>query len=239
MVIPESKKKQWESEWMTGVDPRWMIHVLTDMASPRKLRLFIVGCCRLVWRHMKDDRLREAVRRAEAFAESGIPYSALEKTRERLYALYVNYLGNGKQTAIRHDCWAACLGDAYMATLHVVGAPEPVPYLNQAKILRDIFGNLFKPLSARHPSGLVVANHTPVEGSVETVLTPEMLAWNDGTLGKLAHKMYQSRKFKGMPVLADALEEAGCTNEEVLNHCRKEKYHTRGCWVCDLILGKS
>ena len=50
--------------------------------------------------------------------------------------------------------------------------------------------------------------------------------------------MYESRNFARMPTLADALEEAGCTNADILAHCRQPGEHVRGCWVLDLLLGK-
>jgi len=51
--------------------------------------------------------------------------------------------------------------------------------------------------------------------------------------------MYESRDFSAMPILANALQDAGCDNEEVLNHCRDaNQVHVRGCWVVDLVLGK-
>jgi hypothetical protein len=53
-----------------------------------------------------------------------------------------------------------------------------------------------------------------------------------------AQAIYDERTFDRMPVLADALETAGCTNEEILNHCGQPGVHVRGCWVLDLILGK-
>ena len=49
--------------------------------------------------------------------------------------------------------------------------------------------------------------------------------------------MYESREFSAMPIFADALEDAGCDNEEILEHCRSGKPHVRGCWVLDLVLG--
>lgn len=92
------------------------------------------------------------------------------------------------------------------------------------------------------------------------------LAWNDRTAPRLAQKIYDSRDFSAMPILADALEEAGCENQEILRHCRETEnlcpvsyrhlphdycdgtpadsrpirgLHVRGCWCLDLILGKS
>jgi hypothetical protein len=52
--------------------------------------------------------------------------------------------------------------------------------------------------------------------------------------------MYESRDFGAMPILADALQDAGCDNDDILNHCRDEKAtHVRGCWVVDLVLDKA
>jgi hypothetical protein len=84
----------------------------------------------------------------------------------------------------------------------------------QAKLLRDIFGNPFCPV-AFSPS------------------------WRTSAALGLAGSMYEFRDFAAMPVLADALEEAGCDSADVLAHCRGPGPHVRGCWVVDLVLGKS
>ncbi len=83
----------------------------------------------------------------------------------------------------------------------------------QAALMRDIFGNPFRPVTF-HPS------------------------WLTSTVVTLAQGIYEDRAFAGMPTLADALQDAGCDNEEVLNHCRGEGVHVRGCFVVDLVLGK-
>jgi hypothetical protein len=52
--------------------------------------------------------------------------------------------------------------------------------------------------------------------------------------------MYESRDFGAMPILADALQDAGCTSDDILKHCRDaHATHVRGCWVVDLVLGKA
>jgi hypothetical protein len=83
-------------------------------------------------------------------------------------------------------------------------------------LLRCIFGNPFRP---------------------PTIATA-WLAWNNATIPRLAQEIYDSRAFERLPIVADALEEAGCTNADILNHCRQPGPHARGCWVVDLILGK-
>ena len=69
-------------------------------------------------------------------------------------------------------------------------------------------------------------------------IDPAWLTWNDGTVVKLAESIYDERAFDRMPILADALEEASCTNADILAHCRGRGPHVRGCWAVDLILGK-
>ena len=86
----------------------------------------------------------------------------------------------------------------------------------QAAIVRDIFGNPFRP----------------------DAVDPSWLTWSDATLLKIAQGTYEERAFDRLPILADALDEAGCTQADILDHCRSEGLHARGCWVVDLILGK-
>jgi hypothetical protein len=78
-------------------------------------------------------------------------------------------------------------------------------------LLHDIFGNPFRPIT----------------------FSP---TWRTATAVLLARQMYEGPDFSAMPILADALQDAGCDNEDVLNHCRKCGGHVRGCWVVDLVL---
>jgi hypothetical protein len=70
-------------------------------------------------------------------------------------------------------------------------------------------------------------------------LDPGWLAWSDGTVGKLARAIYDGRDFAQMPILGDALEEAGCADARLLEHCRGNANHVRGCWLLDQLLGLS
>jgi hypothetical protein len=62
--------------------------------------------------------------------------------------------------------------------------------------------------------------------------------WRTDTAVSLARQMYESHEFSAMPILADALQDAGCDSDDVLSHCRGDGPHVRGCWVVDLVLGK-
>jgi hypothetical protein len=70
-------------------------------------------------------------------------------------------------------------------------------------------------------------------------LDPTWLTWNHGTVPAIARHIYADRAFHDLPILADALEDAGCTDPDILGHCRSGGEHVRGCWVLDLILGKT
>jgi hypothetical protein len=69
-------------------------------------------------------------------------------------------------------------------------------------------------------------------------VAPSSLVWQDGTVPKLAQSIYDERTFDRLPILADALEEAGCDDTDILGHCRGPGPHVHGCWVVDLLLGK-
>jgi hypothetical protein len=87
------------------------------------------------------------------------------------------------------------------------------------------------------PNGVLFGCGSSRTPSTFTSMPP---AWRTSTATALAKQMYESRDFSAMPILADALQDAGCTNEDVLNHCRDAKQvHVRGCWVVDLVLGLS
>ena len=81
-------------------------------------------------------------------------------------------------------------------------------------LARDIFGNPFRPATG----------------------DPE---WLTSTVVAIARGMYESGDFSAMPILADALQDAGCDSDDVLDHCREGGRHARGCWVVDLVLGKA
>jgi hypothetical protein len=86
-----------------------------------------------------------------------------------------------------------------------------------AELLRDVIGNPFLPPPA---------------------LSPEWLKWNESIVVRIARAIYDERDFGRLPVLGDALEDAGCNDGEMLAHCRAGGRHTRGCWLVDLILGR-
>jgi hypothetical protein len=107
---------------------------------------------------------------------------------------------------------------AHNANLAVSGNQREAERLAQVDLLRDVCG--------------------PVLYSAAKQIASDWLAWNDGTVKRLAQAIYQERSFEQMLILGDALEDAGCDDPDILRHCREPGDHVRGCWVIDLLLGK-
>jgi hypothetical protein len=97
------------------------------------------------------------------------------------------------------------------------GPKHDAERLAQCDLVRDVFG----PLRFR---------------SVD--LAPAWLSWQGGTIPKLAQGIYDDRAVDRLPILADALEETGCNDADILSHLRSNGPHVRGCWAVDLALGK-
>lgn len=226
-----AQRKWTEEEWMAGRDGYWMLRPCRKIIryQPRKGRLFAVACCRRIWQLLEDQRSRDAVVVAEHFAEGLVGASELQLAEENARIAHAEaFRRKGKvgacgewaaQYAATPDAWKAAENAsnfAYVAAGDPVSDPGPEKAV-QADLARCIFGPLaFRPIT----------------------IDPAWLSWNDNTVRRIAQRIYDERKFEDMPVLADALEESGCSNQEVLEHCRGPGPHVRGCWVLDSILGK-
>jgi hypothetical protein len=236
-----------EAEWLASTDPVPMLRSLAG-ASDRKLRLFACAACRRVWHLFADDAGRGAVKAAERFADG---LATGEELADALAAAESAVSGSG---GAAFAAWGAAAdgtnfsaaGGAGYAAKEAAQAAAGLPHLptdsspwewthpedfaakegalraeraHQASLLRDAF-NPFHPASA----------------------SP---AWQAPQVVALAQAAYEQR---GLPagtldvarlaVLADALEEAGCTNADMLSHLRGPGPHVRGCWAVDLLLGK-
>lgn len=220
-----------EDEWLTCADP-WMLlnHFRGSLRQrSRKLRLVAAACCRRIWRVLSDERSRRVVEIAERFADGAADGQELQAASDVSHAAHRDaFRLKGKIGASAE--WAAAFSAdqrpffaatraanfAWVAMGDPVTEPGPEKAA-QAKLIREIFGNPFRPVAVN------LAWRT----------------WNDGTVEKLARSIYDLRRFDLMPILADALEEAGCDNTEILAHCRGPNEHVRGCWLVDLLLGKS
>ncbi len=216
-----------ETEWLAQTDPNALLTFLLwqGRISERKRRLFACACCRPFLCLAADERPRAALDAAEDHADGCTSAEALY--RARLEAHRARRAQPGSSLA-----WQACrlaevassehayyTAPAEAARLGNRLAPGQVPLAEptgQCSVLRDVAGSPFR--AAR--------------------IDPAWLTWNDATVSRLAHAIYRERVFYRLPILADALQEAGCSDALLLDHLRAGEVHTRGCWWLDLILGR-
>lgn len=228
-----------ESEWWSATEPRLLVDWLffDALASDRKLRLFAVACCDLLRHLVANPDVLAALDLAEAFADERIDEAVLEVASRTLWEAY--HARNNT-----HGCFEALseeANDAECACLHT-SLPE---------VSRDRDGH--SDLYPRLPEavGLVCRiNSTPTSLGHLTCLLHDIFgplpfrdiainpSWLTSDVQLLARGIYDDKAFDRMPILADALQDAGCDNEYILSHCRTEQTHVRGCWVIDLLLGK-
>jgi hypothetical protein len=228
-----------EEEWNdpeADRGPSELLAQIEDRASPRKLRLFGLLCCRQNEDVFQDRRMKDLLDFAERFIEGQTTDEERAAIVKRAKPVF-QAAGLGEIVSdvfvpfdLVSDVYT--IREANHATSLIINCPvsfdspdEPNPVdehnwdqarelrLELAIFLRDIFGNPFRPV----------------------LFDP---AWRTSTAIGVAQKMYDSRDFSAMPILADALQDAGCEDEAILNHCRGDGPHVRGCWVVDLVLGK-
>jgi hypothetical protein len=243
-----------EQTWLTSSDPQAMLSFLRDSGklTDRKARLFAVGCCRSFLPLLRDSRVGEILEVAERFADGladdrersaarklaqqaaqvrgVVQHPEAPKWERRVASLAYYALArhasesgwNIESLAVEVLIWRAGGYDACdpRAIRRAVGA-------SQADLLRDLFGPLpFRPLP-------------PLERPVR--------AWNDGLIVKLATAIYEERAMPEghldslrLSVLADMMEEANVTDQDILGHLRQQgAIHVRGCWCLDLLLSEA
>jgi len=257
-----------EQEWRESSNPQEMLTVLQRRkVSNRKFRLFAVACCRHVSHLFPDDPSKKAVELAEKYADGKGSMYKLGAARKRAgtslpalegqTAAYNAALETvwGIEAAAWDDtvAWptarsgaiggldaatkaARCIARATAFAADETWYDPPFsPAMKDAKsateeylakLLRCVLGNPFRPVPPR--TGAKRWNEE----------LRRWLTWNNSTVTALAQAIYDERAFDRMPILADALEDAGCANQELLGYCRGEGTHFRGCWALDLVLGK-
>jgi hypothetical protein len=256
-----------EAEWLTSTDPHAVLAFLRESgrASDRKLRLFGVACSRRVWHLMADARSRRAVEVAERFADGWCGEADLRdagRAARKVWqadeespseaACYATWAEErpvvagdlGPETVEVWSAAEAAAGDGSVIAARALAEAEAdareaagVPWgrafesawsaerEGQVALLRDLFGNPFRP---------------------PPVIAPAWLARNDNLVPRLAGAAYEERQLPSghldparLAALADALEDAGCTDAGLLQHLRGDGPHARGCFTVDAVLGRS
>jgi hypothetical protein len=201
-----------EAEWLALEDPTPMLEYLRDKASERKLRLIAVAVCRL----MSGGRVVDA---AEKHADGMVSKREMrEAADEELWHMnnWYRHMGAEEVESAQALYRAVTAPRADEAAALVVEEAGTDRAGIACSLLREVCGNPFR----------------------RVALDPAWLTWRDSTISKLAQVIYDDRAFDRLPILADALEDAGCTDADILSHCRQPSEHVRGCWVVDALLGK-
>jgi hypothetical protein len=245
-----------EKQWLKCGDPLTALEFIarSDNYNSRKIRLFSCASWHWIARRWKDDRCRAAVEVAERFSdgvatddELRIARATVERFLDRLRSIWSDRTGHNLACA----ALAATAPDAFLgaqscilreadrterATERHSALQETRGFLNfiagmvdhlkremigedqydfaQIRIIRDLFGNPFR--------------KREIDDN-----------WRSSTVMSVAEGLYEESAFGQLPILADALEESGCSDSDILQHCRASAVHVRGCWVLDLVLGKA
>jgi hypothetical protein len=227
-----------ETLWMEALaasDPSLLLEYLQTEASERKRRLFAAGCCRRVFRFIPLECKRwkgdpaeyfQAVEKVEKYADGLATQNDLRNTGRS-----GDFACDAVLVAAARDEWADALTTVSTWVSAAVVPPKepylipwdantgsigPSQFAEQAAhcdLIRCIFGNPFRPVAFDS-------------------------RWRSETAVALSSAIYSERAFDRLPILADALEEAGCDHPDILTHCREPGPHARGCWVVDGVLGK-
>jgi hypothetical protein len=236
-----------EAEWLNCTDPTPMLELLRGKGSDRQFRLFAVACCRRMWHLLPDERSRRAVEVAERFAEGTADEAELRSTNlcmefnpatlesaaflasvhrydrpstlHRYGIVDMAHLDEAARRRLESICLSGFQFPTDVAVAvarRAVAVDPPTEAATQAALVRCMFGNPFRP----------------------AVIDPPLVRWNDSTVVKIAQAIYDDRTFDLMPILADALEEAGCHDADILTHCRQPGPHAIGCWVIHSLLGR-
>ncbi len=243
-------------DWSVCTDPQLMLMLLRSRraATDRKLRLFACACCRRIWDRFPHPFNQDLVVEVEDHPDGQFKDEDLQTVMRASSSVEAEFrgqpaywvakvLGRGfyKMTAFESTALVACKAMALddleyrnrveaglfwsvsggaVADGGEVSLPAPVPpaavqveATAQAGLLREVFGSPFRPVGFEDE-------------------------WRTEAVVSLARGMYESRDFTVMSVLADALEDAGCADDDILPHCRGPGPHVRGCWVVDAALGK-
>jgi hypothetical protein len=234
-----------EQQWLTASDPKEMLSFTRTNATGRKLRLFAAASCRVFWECLNLDAIRTTIQTIELYADDQAGDLELARTRSAAHnaawrarwysqnedgysdpaerAYYKERVGKASEELLRRLYLVAFMAGTTQR-LRTDDMPlhgtDPVLVQTTPVLLREIFGNPFRPVTVS-PS------------------------WLTPAVARLAEAIYEERHMPSgtfdnhrMGVLADALEEAGCDNRDILDHCRAGGEHVRGCWAVDLVLGR-
>jgi hypothetical protein len=240
-----------EQQWLACAESGPMLGHLLGQASDRKLRLFAVACCR----RAQDVGRQRALETAEQYADWLVHDDELEAERERI-GLSDDWVIQAFDALLAREIAPTLVAEVASRLVWHAGVRADHA---QRRLLRKVRRELRRrgrkgeaPTTGPAPEGepeeaRATAEMEERRGQCELLLCifgnpfrPVVLdsAWRAPTAVMLAQGIYVERAFDRLPFLADALEDAGCTSKELLDHLRAPGPHARGCFALDLLLGK-
>ncbi len=242
-----------EGDWLESADPQEMLRFLQGKASYRKLLLFVCSCYRRVWGQgvLPEEPLEQLVEVAERFAEGQATRTELAAAREAVARAEAR-AGEVRIPGLETEAWAAAENVSVPVVEHTTNQlvllvadsarrspgsarrnqdswesqaarhrawlrEESAVRRAQCGLLRELFGNPFRRVR----------------------ILPAWRHANNRCVLNLARAVQETQQFGGLPILADALLDAGCDDEAMIAHCHSPLPHARGCWLLDALLGKT
>jgi hypothetical protein len=208
-----------ESDWQSTTDPGRMLEFLMPQRPRRKLALFGVACARRIPRLCQEPASAAALAVSERYADRRAKISELRVALRNAGPPAGDYSHYSRAELDRYLAEHAVLCNAAfnaeLVSEYALKAAQSrgTEQRAQCDLLREVFGNPFRKVRIRK-------------------------AWLTSTVRQLAEVIYAENAFGDLPILADALEEAGCQDRDILGHCRSLGSHVRGCWAVDLVIGK-
>jgi hypothetical protein len=240
-----------EQEWLAATDPQAMLKFVRGKVSNRSLRLFAVACCRLRWEWLEPGVPRQTVEVAERYADGLATVEELAVAQNAFLNAEVDY---------RSSSWAygVTCADAWIAACSLCGkAGEVIQDSVSRKAVEEARCRSITGKAVGRMAKLAVRAAKEAAAATETAILRDVLnhslflinldkLWLTHTIEGLAGAAYFDRTMPAgtldpdrLAVLADALEDAGCTDATILDHLRGPGPHVRGCFVIDLLLDKT
>ncbi|QEL13160.1 hypothetical protein [Limnoglobus roseus] len=221
-----------EEEWLRGQSPEPLIEKIEQLHLSRKISLLGLAFCARLASLVTDSRHRNVFLGAEDYFEGIITTEQFDRLLKPVIAMWAqegfrtaDSIENCLTAAARHalqDGNAIYLARFVAMAKGLEAGPEDSVECQRGisteetalcELIRDIFGNPFRPVAIDS-------------------------AWLTPTTVAIAEGIYAEKAFDRLPILADALQDAGCENADILTHLRSDGPHVKGCWALDLVLGK-
>jgi hypothetical protein len=235
-------------EWLTAGDVRPMLEHVRGRAADRKLRLFAVACCRRVWPLVRAEVWGRAVAVADGYADGRCSETELRDAGWPAHGASRVVTAGPTVREAHADRAAAAAEAAAAATSYRTRVWPDTSESYFAAVVAAQHAALAAKFATRAAGGAgrpAAKRERRVQaGLLRDVFGPRLppaclpTAWRTSAVVGLAEAIYEGRAFDRLPILTDALEEAGCADPDYLDHCRGGGPHVRGCWVVDVILGK-